>query len=241
MAPVSFYDVHCHALTLSHPSFLAFIETVRSRRLESLLSYAAAPNYLISSLFFKAGERIRNMLAVMENDVGSIFRLMEDDLAGAFATEGDGEPLLCAGELRMGRLRFDRLVVVPLVMDFSVGSGPSTGIYYNRPASKPVEIQVRDLMDGIRDYRRTRPQGFLEIRPFIGIDTRHYTVASLEELLDRSFAGYSRDRASSSAAFAAMEHFDEAGAGRALFAGVKVYPPLGFDPWPRERREREKL
>jgi len=245
MAQMSFYDVHCHALTLSHPSFLAFIETVRARRFESLLSYAAAPNYLVSSLFLKTGERIRNMLAVMENDAGSIFSLMEDDLAGAFATADDPRPLLSDGELGIGRLRFDRLVLVPLVMDFTAGGGTATGSYYNRPASKPVELQVRDLLEGIRDYRLTRPRGFLEIRPFLGIDTRHYELDSLKALLERSFAGYSRDRDVSSAAFAAMADFEGGRGGEPHFAGIKVYPPLGFDPWPEEGgeggAEREKL
>lgn len=61
--------------------------------------------YLIAALFFKTGERIRNMLSVMERDVGSIFMPMEDDLAGKYGTGGE-EPFLRDGALRLGALSF---------------------------------------------------------------------------------------------------------------------------------------
>ncbi|HTX73543.1 MAG TPA: amidohydrolase family protein [Rectinemataceae bacterium] len=244
MASLTFVDVHLHALTLSHPSFLAFIETVRSRRLESLLSYAATPNYLISSLFLKTGERVRNMLAVMENDVGSIFGLMEDDLAGRYSTDESEEAMIVDGKLHIGKLGFDRLLLVPLIMDFSVGGPQPAGIYYNRQAAKPVELQTRDLLEGIRAYRLERPDGFLEIRPFLGIDTRRHDPDSLRALLTENFATFSRSREASSDAFRAMADYTEPGRPDSVFAGVKVYPPLGFDPWPDNSdgaSEREKL
>jgi predicted TIM-barrel fold metal-dependent hydrolase len=237
-----FYDAHCHALTLAHPSFLAYVDTVRSRRLESIYSQILSPNYLVSALFMKAGERVRNMVSVMENDVGSIFELMEDDLAGAFAKTDDPPPLLQNGELAMGSLRFDRIVLVPLIMDFRTGDGRAQrgDVYYDKPAAKPIEAQVRDLLEGIRDYRRARPTGILEIRPFLGVDSRRYGIEDLAALLERSFAGFARGRGASSAAFAAMADYDEAFPFPLLFAGVKVYPPLGFDPWPEPGPEREK-
>jgi predicted TIM-barrel fold metal-dependent hydrolase len=245
MSSLAFYDAHCHALTLAHPSLLAFVESVRRRRLESLLAYASAPNYLVASLFLKGGERIRNMLAVMENDVGSIFRLMEDDLAGRFAKGEDPPPLLAEGSLSLGRLGFDRLVLVPLVMDFGSSGVAAEELYYSTPASKSVDVQVRDLLEGIRSYRRSRPSGFLEIRPFLGIDTRHYDLDSLAAFLERHFALYRRGGEASAAAFDAMRDFDECADIPLSFAGVKVYPPLGFDPWPdaddaRGALEREK-
>ena len=87
-----FYDAHCHALSLSHPNFLAFTQTLRRRGFEEVYAQMTAPNYLITALFFKTGERIRNMLSVMERDARSVFELMEDDLAGAFARPGEGLP-----------------------------------------------------------------------------------------------------------------------------------------------------
>lgn len=218
----AFYDVHCHALTLSHPSFLAFTKTLRSRGLEEAYAQISSPNYLIAALFFKGGDRIRNMLSVMERDVLSIFELMEDDLAGKFSDPEDEPPIIGSGELRIGDLRFDKLVLCPLVIDFEgVVYIPSEGTYYDRPSVKPVRAQIRDVLEGIRDYRRHRPDGMLELRPFVGVDPRHYTIEELASFLDSSFVGSCEPSG--------------------LFAGVKVYPPLGFDPWPEEGEARDKV
>ncbi len=243
----AFYDAHCHALTLAHPSFLAFTQTVRQRRFEEIYAQVTAPNYLIAALFFKTGERIRNMLSVMERDVGSIFMLMEDDLAGKYGTDGDEEPLLRNGELRVGGCGFGRLVLCPLIMDFQGATyKPPDSSYYDRTGTKRIAAQIRDVLEGVRDYRRARPDGFLEIRPFLGLDTRHYSAEALEAHLESAFDGWvdgegsiSRE-ASSRRAFKAMDGYDAATPVRGRFAGLKVYPPLGFDPWPENGSEREK-
>jgi predicted TIM-barrel fold metal-dependent hydrolase len=241
--PVEFYDAHCHVLTLSHPDFLSFLDTVRNRRLESFYAQATSPNYLVGALFFKGGERIRNMLSVMENDVASIFALMEDDLAGKYAKPGDPPPLLAGSELVLGRLRFDRLVIAPLIMDFEMKSFSPSDTYYDRPPAKPVEAQVKDVLYGLREYRRSRPNGFLEVRPFLGINTRNYRIDELEALLESAFASYRRGAAAAHEAFMSMKDFDvESSEPLPLcFAGVKLYPPLGFDPWPDSPAEREKV
>jgi predicted TIM-barrel fold metal-dependent hydrolase len=242
-ASIAFHDVHFHALTLSHPNFLSFVDTMRNRRLESIFAQASSPNYLVGALFLKGGERIRNMLAVMENDVGSIFCLMEDDLLGRFAKPGDGPALLSRGELGLGRLRFDRLVAIPLIMDFEMPGLSPSDTYYDKPPAKKVGAQVRDVLAGIRDYRRLRPEGFLELRPFLGVNTRNHSEASLAALLESSFRGYRRGKEASHKAFLAMADWDECEApmGECLFAGIKVYPPLGFDPWPAPGPERDKV
>ena len=140
MSTKTFYDVHCHVFTLSHPSFLAFSQTLMRRGLEEVYAQLSAPGYLISTLFFKTGERVRNVLSVLERDVGSIFRLMEDDLAGVFAREGEEEALLAGGRLRLGALSFERLVLCPLALDFQCASFvPSDGTYYDRPNHKRDE------------------------------------------------------------------------------------------------------
>lgn len=245
MSSNAFYDAHCHALTLAHPTFLAFAATLRQRRLEEIYSQVTAPNYLVAALFFKAGERIRNMLSVMERDVGSIFALMEDDLAGEFDKPGGEAPLLHDGTLRLGSLRYDRLVLCPLIMDFQGEAAPrSEGTFYDRPGVKHVAAQIRDVLEGIRDYRRDRPDGFLEVRPFLGLDTRHYTPEELVLFLESAFEGYEKGEAASRAAFDAMREYGPETPVKGRFAGIKVYPPLGFDPWPEKETkvgaEREK-
>ena len=240
---VAFYDIHFHALTLSHPNFLSFIDTMRNRRLESLYAQASSPNYLVGALFMKGGERVRNMLAVMENDVAGIFSLMEDDLAGKYAKPGDRPPLLSRGELNLGRLAFDRIVAVPLIMDFEMPSLSPSDTYYDKPPAKDVRAQVRDILGGICDYRKARPDGFLELRPFLGVNTKNHDMESLEALLEESFATYRRGAAASHEAFLEMERWesDPLRACENIFAGIKVYPPLGFDPWPEPGPERDKV
>ena len=74
MAEAAFYDIHCHALTLSPPSFLAFVETVRSRRMETLYAQARSPGFLAGSLFLKGGERVITAGGIF----GTVKRVMDD-------------------------------------------------------------------------------------------------------------------------------------------------------------------
>jgi predicted TIM-barrel fold metal-dependent hydrolase len=106
-----------------------------------------------------------------------------------------------------------------------------------------VALQVREILTGIRDYRLARPGGLLEIRPFLGINTRNHDPASLASLLEGAFGGYRRGEAAASKAFLDMAAFDLSAPTTPdlCFAGVKVYPPLGFDPWPDEDGERQKV
>ncbi len=243
MAKLKFYDAHCHALTLAHPNFLSFIDLSKSRKAESLYAQMSAPDYLMGAVFAKGGESIINMLAVMENDVGSIFMLMEDDLLGRYSKPGDPPALIQNNELAIGRLHFDKLVIVPLIMDFMQKDTQTRDSYYDKSPSKPVDVQVRDVLLGIKNYRRLRPDGFLEIRPFLGINTANYSPDELSRLLESAFNGYSRGAEAAEKAFGSMLDFKfEADPGLPLrFAGVKVYPPLGFDPWPAEGIERDKV
>ena len=110
-----FYDVHCHAMNMSHPNFLAFL-----KRLEDIL-YTDTDKFLkknkftilfagnillIRFLFFKKFDhnnvtklleklglekyptRAKNLLATMENDAGSFFLLMEECLTDDLVQNG---------------------------------------------------------------------------------------------------------------------------------------------------------
>jgi Predicted metal-dependent hydrolase of the TIM-barrel fold len=112
--------------------------------------------------------------------------------------------------------------------------------YYDMSGTKLVESQIRDVLMGIRAYRRERPDGFLEIRPFLGVDVRHYTLDELAAFLEATFEGYERGETASIAAFAAMKDHNPDSPVPGRFAGIKVYPPLGFDPLPGEGTERDK-
>ena len=234
-----FFDAHCHVLELSHPNFLDFVEGLRHRGLEAIYQGLSAPNFMLTSFFSKGGERLRNLLAVMERQAGEIFELMEDDLLGEFSRKGEARPLFTDGHLRIGGLEFDRVLVVPLVMDFTQEPRENPDLYYDRQPPKDPLQQVRDLLEGIAHYRRARPEGLLDIRPFIGVNTAHHDASSLRSLLEAAFEGYRPGLEAAKEAFDAMKVWDGGWNGN-VFAGVKLYPPLGFDPFPEDGKEREK-
>lgn len=241
MRKPAFFDAHCHVLGLSHPNFLGYVEGLRRRSLETVYSQISSPNFILTSFFAKGGERIRNILAVMEMEAGEVFELMEDDLLGAFAKPGDPEALAAGGSLAIAGRSFDRVVLVPLVLDFARQDRHRGGVYYDRPTPKSVELQIRDLLSGIRQYRRRRPAGLLEIRPFIGVNPAVRNPLELESILETAFAGYRRDESASSESFEAMRDWEAGRPHPLAFAGVKLYPPLGFDPWPEGGDERDKV
>lgn len=269
-----FFDIHCHAHTLSHPSFLALIQTIRNRRLEAVYSQLSAPEYLVSSFFHRGGEKLRNMLSVMENEPGDIFMLMEDDLSGAYLSDSEEEkkhaaqkdkslPLISQHKLKIGDTTYDRLAICPLLIDFnSVGEfRPDT--YYNKYPRKSMKAQIVDVLMGIKEYRKQRPDGMLEIFPFVGINPSRYSLLELEHFLAEWFpkpvkrvhaeddvhtlpnhgSQQSESMQQRRSQFADMIDFQsEDGIGEHnYFAGIKLYPPLGFDPWPSDSTERKKV
>ena len=145
----------------------------------------------------------------------------------------------------LGRLRFDKLVIVPLIMDFERKDLESRATYYDRPPAKPLSAQVRDVLIGIRDYRRERPNGFLEIRPFLGINTANYSLESLSKLLETAFDGYERGarglRPRPSTAMKDFEFRGQSPACHCASPASRSIRPLGFDPWPDEGPERDKV
>lgn len=247
MKNAAFYDVHCHLMNLSHPAFVSIIESLRHRPREVIYSQIASFEYLASSMLKRGGEKVRNLLAVMDNDCADILFLMEDDLAGQFEDAKNAkfkEPApLREGSLHIGELSFDSLVLTPLVMDFSTPSTLTPDTYYKRPPRKPIEAQIIDIVYAIRRYRADRPQGFLRVYPFLGLNTKNYRAEGLLAYLEKWFAGYKKDESEFERRFMSMSANapDCTPESYGLFAGIKLYPPLGFDPWPDDPAEREKV
>jgi predicted TIM-barrel fold metal-dependent hydrolase len=99
------------------------------------------------------------------------------------------------------------------------------------------------------------PKGkkLFEIYPFLGINTQNYDLQEIVDLFDKYFKGYENDTSPSARQkrlfdklgtvsvdiedmiFRRKERKDE-GYYSYLFAGIKLYPPMGFDPWPEENR-----
>jgi hypothetical protein len=158
--------------------------------------------------------------------------------------------------------------VFTIDVDFGYKDTNNTNIFYNTPADKPISHQVDDLFLAIRKYythrliqhsekdRRLRcipddtpkEKKLFEIYPFLGINTKNYDFNEIEGLFDKYFKGYEFDTPE----LRSMKLFDMLDKYPAsvsqleadytyLFAGIKVYPPLGFDPWPDDTAERKKV
>ena len=97
-----------------------------------------------------------------------------------------------------------------------------------------------------------------EIYPFLGINTKNYDLFEMVEMFDKYFSGYEDDTPS----IRRKKLYDRLGSVKVdtedmvfrrkektgssyytyLFAGIKLYPPLGFDPWPEEdQNELDKV
>ena len=233
MQEKTFYDIHMHALNLSHPYLLAFIQRLKIHRY-LILNSIFGP--IASFILGQNLDKIKNLLAVMENDIGSFFLLMEDYLSK------DGKtPLLKDGELYIGGNAYSKIVLTPLMMDFGykdIKDNPNT--YYNELSNKPIVEQVIDVFNGIKKYKKARPNGMLEIYPFLGLNTRNYDMDRIERMLDKYFGSYEGSRKDLNKNMGEFDG-DIEHLGNNSFAGIKVYPPLGFDPWPDDKGQLEKV
>jgi hypothetical protein len=98
-----------------------------------------------------------------------------------------------------------------------------------------------------------------EIYPFLGLNTQNYDLPDIAEMFDKYFRGYEDDLTPSERQ---RKLFNRLGTAKVdledmifrrkevketdyytyLFSGIKLYPPLGFDPWPSDnQRELEKV
>jgi len=233
MKEKTFYDIHMHAFNLSHPYLLAFIQRLKIHQilvLNSLLGPVA------SLLIGQNLNKIKNMLAVMENDIGSFFLLMEEYLRRDSKT-----PLLIDGKLHVGGNVYSKIILTPLMMDFGfkdIKDNPNT--YYNELSQKPIVEQVVDVFNGIKKYKNQSAAAIFEIYPFLGLNTKNYDMGRLEKMLGKYFGGYQGSRQN---LYRNMGEFDGdiEYLGSNSFAGVKLYPPLGFNPWPDNEEELDKV
>lgn len=263
----TFYDVHMHAFNLSHPYFRAFMERYNIRLLlafspliapvvtalvTALTQLPILRSFITAKIESKLNQ-IKNLLSVMENDIGSLFLLLENCLRENGMLDNDG--------LHIGGNTYSRYVLTPLMMDFGYKGIRDTAIHYKEPSRKPIREQVIDVFNAIRYYvsfvysdefysafPHLRPDNegrdtnrIFEIYPFIGINTKNYEKEEIEELLDKYFKDYSgrrEDLAENMGKFDGdINHLSSNFA-----AGIKLYPPLDFDPWPEYNpTEMEKV
>ncbi|MBI3795279.1 MAG: amidohydrolase [Nitrospinae bacterium] len=230
-----FYDVHCHVQTLSHPCLYAYL-----RRFLPLFSVPVVGMLLGAAivLIFKSKQKnIANLLSVMERNASEILWLMNDDFNKS--------------AVEIGGRRFESVIITPLLMDFWAKVPAIRQIGYQFQP-KSILPQVLDVFNGIAEFQwGTRisdgnPPRVLSPFPFMGINTKHFYLGvakpgekrtSLEKTLNKYFGDRSKNETleqNRERAFFNRGTFkgDIEDLGWRQFAGIKVYPPLDFDPWP---------
>lgn len=198
-------------------------------------------------------DRARNLLSFMENAVQYDFLILEYFLQQEKLIGHDNL-------LHMDGRPFRKMVLCPLIIDFGYKNINNPAVFYNIPPEKPVTVQIRDLFQAIRTYygheisisrgngqirfnmhetRVSREEKFFEIYPFMGINTMHYSYEQIAGMLDKYFGNFRGDETPGERQqrlYEKMGRFDgdmsDVEACRDIFAGIKVYPPLGFDPLP---------
>ncbi len=253
MEEKTFYDIHLHAFNLSHPYLRAFIRRFNVWLFLAFTPIVAGLLPLLRGVIKKKLSSAMNLLAVMEDDIDSVFLMMENCLREDKLLDKDG--------LHIDGTTYKKIVLTPLMMDFGYKRmEKDENIHYNFPCRKPIRRQVIDVFNAVayyhsfvysdryaRGFPHLKPdeQGqptkrIFEIYPFICINTYNYEYQEIVELLDKYFKDYKGDR---SELFENNPKFDGdiENLTSNYAGGVKVYPPLDFDPWPANPDEKKKV
>ena len=283
----TFYDIHIHALNLSHPSLTAFMlrgdmknlldKLVKANKLELFmlgLGSVLFPSLTKKAILAKLNANAKSPLALAANCLAFFEIPLEYQflVLEYFLTRGEPKIFNADNQLTVGALAanaFDKIALCPLAVDFGFKNIPDS-IYYRLSPKRPIANQVGDLLYAIRTYYRfnlevkdrtmhlspeiedfleRKHEKLFEIYPFMGLDTRNYTLEEVQRLLEKFFVNFTKDESGEarrkrlfektgkldSNMYKAREEYAD------VFAGIKVYPQLGFDPWPEPGVEREKV
>ena len=258
-----FYDIHMHAMNLNHASLLAFLCRGEEQGLIGKIGdfgkfLLNLPKELPAAIEAALGyKRVINLLAMMENSLGDFFGVMEQCLReNSIVSDQNVIKIAALGSSTIPPAEYQRIVLTPLVIDFEwMNYLKGFDVHYQKahsPAAKNEDQQIVDLLKGIRDYagscRNKGIQPLFEIYPFLGINpgsTRFKTPQDIVNYLDIYFKNYSGKETDFEQAFQNIGDLDLDGEdiaiGDSRFAGVKLYPPTGFDPWPADSGGLEKV
>ena len=239
-----FFDSHMHAMNLNHPNFISLVNSVTNGFTEFVTSGMLSPGYLLTPA--NRGQQglvtILNMFSVFERPIGEIFAMMEDDLCGQYShppvPKGKqpanlmypAQSFIREGKFHFRNKVYDKVALNPLVMDFSKNQDEWGRSYYTSEQQDKILDYVKDTLDGIEWYRNIRPEGLLEFFPFLGINPEVHTADFIQKLLDT----YVRTDH-------AAQWNSKQSNGQKHFRGIKLYPPLGTNPWPEDPVKLEKI
>ncbi len=217
--------------------------------------------------------RAMNLISIMDNDISDYFLYVEyylrNDKQLNYAREFSGYE----------KFILTPLIIDFGLSEKKIDTKFEKKIFYRLPPQKTVIKQVKDLFSGIKRYyeneivvserqengmsifnidhisseidiNEKKRKKLFEIFPFMGINTKNYTLHKIEKILNQYFSKYDINKLSGENLY--NEYYNKLGTFDGdvhsanfdfnfLFAGIKLYPPLGFDPYPeKELNELEK-
>ncbi|WP_320130749.1 amidohydrolase family protein [uncultured Sphaerochaeta sp.] len=226
-----FFDQHFHVMTLEHPNLLSLMSTIKEGLPNLLTSGALSPSYILTNKNLVHSQmltRAMNTLITFDQPIGQTFAMMEDDLQGKFQTkEKEGEqkdpPFIHEGKMHFRDTTYDKMAMCPLLMDFSQRKDKKDSLYYPPNNVQKILKYAEDTLEGIDWYHKNRPEGLFEFFPLIGITPPEHNLQFIGDLLETYIAQ------------------DKIRKGKQGFFGIKFYPPLGYNPWPTDEAEKEKV
>lgn len=207
--------------------------------------------------------KTKNLLSFMEGSIKYDFLIVDYFLKNRdrFVTDSN--------EFSVGEHRYNKIVLCPLIMDFGYQSLDNSDVFYNIPPQKTIKDQIEDLFKSINyyynksihivrhsdrvkfntvDFTGSKDEKLFEIYPFMGLNTKNYTFDEVKDLLDKYFSEFSREDSKEQRQLKLYNKMGEFSGDldsreqcKNIFAGIKLYPPLGFEPWPKDLKQREKV
>jgi len=232
-----FFDSHFHLMNLSHPDFLSLSGFLNKNTTEIFRSGAFSSNYILTSQNIKNLTLINSIMNTtfgFEKDMSRTLEMIEKDLRGEFLGSKDKDKkydnlhsYIKNGKLEFRNNIYDKIGICPLVMDFSRSKIEDKRYYYSSESIDRINPYAEDTIKAIDCYHEKNPQGILEFFPFIGLNPPKHDKKFIQYMLE-TYINTSKSRQ------------EETKTNR--FYGVKIYPPLGTNPWPEnDKEEMEKV
>ncbi len=229
-----FSDCHFHVMTMNDPNFASFLSSLYDSA-AGILSANAAPQYILTPQMMKGDtflKTLTNTLSAFSRPVGETLGMMEDDLMGSFTSERKKEyapllPFINNGKFHFRGMEAEKMLMVPLLMDFSEDQTVLDRIYYTYRAEDRITPYIEEMLKGMNWYYEKHPEGLFEFYPFAGIDPRLHSMQFLQAFLEKYINVSHRF------------HRDHVIEEKPCY-GIKLYPPLGFKPWPEDKETLRK-
>lgn len=212
-------------MSVDEPDFMAFLTHLMSNMGKEALNSMLTPDYLIDFRNRNLPVKLGNLLSVMSCSQSEMATILEKDLKGGFSETSikflDDTHFNFAGE------KFDKYVITPLIMDFKTNK-TNEKVHYNYKPQKDAFSYADNLLSQIKVFYEENPNTLIEILPFAGLTPPAYSLEQVQQWLMTYFYNFTATK-------------EDQNRRSPRFYGIKLYPPLGVEPWPEDAKEREKI